>query len=160
MLRLQREGHCRATKIGHCRATKIGHHRATTLVEVLVAIAIIAFVLLPFIFITLLSLRTARQADIQIASYQAAQRELEELRTLSFDNLVPGTQANFALPACVVNNYSNFSLQGTYRIEATAVASVRQISVEVKWKNYIASQSSDNSNTWSQVRVASLIAKP
>jgi Tfp pilus assembly protein PilV len=131
--------------------------RGGTLVEVLVAIAIITFVLLPFVLITLLSLRTARQADVQIASYQAAQEQLEYLRAFSFSNLIIGKEANFALPTSVQSSYGNLGIQGTYRIDAGPTANLRQVSVEVRWNSTAVAQSS---NVVSRVRVTSLIAKP
>lgn len=136
--------------------------RGVMLLETTVAMFTLLMGVLTFAGMAVFAQKVGLQAQIRTAAYQVANQQIETLRTSSFENLQLVGETPFVVPSSLIESLpgrtnSKYEVGGSYRVESMS-STVKKVSVRVRWRN--ASTPEGQSAPWSEVRLATLVARP
>lgn len=108
------------------------------LLDTIFAIWIVAVIFIPISALLVASRLLNRQAQIQTVATNAAQMEIEVLRSQVFANTAMMTTGTFTIPASVLTAFPSISMGGTYSVSTVSGLGdlshkVIQIAVKVSW---------------------------
>ena len=138
---------------------------AFTLVELVFALMVLAVGMVPVLCMLIVSQRVSQQAQIQRIAYNVARNQLERVTAESFTNCSAAvsncntvSETSFPIPASLTGNIPHgVTMTGTYAVAATSSATVRQVSVLVRWSSALGNSST--AGPASEVRLSTLVTQ-
>ena len=109
-----------------------------TLIEVMLALTILAAVLIPMLFFYVNSIVVLKETDIREKALSIAQQTMEHLKITKYDNLelkaadLSDTLTETEYPELSLDNYPDFSRKVTI---TTLEANLKKVTVLISWHN-------------------------
>ncbi len=136
-----------------------------TLTELVFAMLVLTVGMVPIICMLIVSQRVSQQAQVQRVAYNVARYELEQVTSESFVNCAGGlsncnavSERSFTIPSNLTGTLPHgVVLTGTYAITTTSSASLRQVSVLVRWSSVLGNSVTNSPS--SEVRLSTLVAE-